>query len=108
MNEAQKPSAGVIPVDGQVRPLPEPPCVLGKPDGYYLIGEQGGDQWCLVYLYSHEDFGGVRHLAFGPQDGSALVPVWDLRHDTVLLPATVRPHGGAPTTLADLTSRFEA
>ena len=105
---AQTEPAVGAPLERQVRPLAEPPCVLGKPDGYYLIGEQGGDQWCLVYLYDHADFDGVRHLAFGPQDGSALMPVWDLRHDTVLLPATIHLNGSAPTTLADLKGRFAA
>ena len=95
-------------LQGRARPLAEPACVLGKPDGYYLIGEKGGDEWCLVYLYAHADFEGVRHLAFGMQDGGGLLPVWDLRHDSVLLPATIHLHGSAPSTLADLKGRFAA
>lgn len=89
-------------VDRHVRPLAEPPCVLGRPDGYYLIGQEGSKDWCLVYLYGHADFGGVRHVAFGPQDGSALISVWDLRHDTTLVPVRITTECIAPTTLADL------
>lgn len=101
MNEQTQPAlAGQV--DRRVRPLAEPPCVLGKPDGYYLIGEPDGKHWCLVYLYAHKDFEGVRHVAFGPQDGSGLVPVWDLRHDTELVPVSISTNCTTPTTLKDL------
>ena len=106
MTEQTQP-AGAGQVDRHAKPLAEPLCVLGKPDGYYLIGREGVDQWCLVYLYQ-VGRNGKRHVAFGPQDGSALMPVWDLRDDTVLLPATIHLHGSTPTTLADLRGKFAA
>ena len=61
----------------------------GIPDGYYLLGGCGEPQWCLVYLYDHHDFDGVRHIAYGRQDGGALMPVYDLRADAILVPAAV-------------------
>ena len=54
------------------------------PDGFYLITTTGEADPCLVKLYDHPDFGGVRHVAFGPWDGAALMPVTDLKSDSVL------------------------
>jgi hypothetical protein len=58
------------------------------PDGYYLLSRPGEPK-CLVYLYDHPDFDGVRHVAYGAQDGGGLQPVWDLCDDAILEPAWV-------------------
>jgi hypothetical protein len=73
----------------------------GLPDGYYFMGGCGDPQWCLVYLYDHPDFGGVRHIAYGAQDGGGLVPVWGIREDAELVPA-VAVSADRAMTLADL------
>ena len=59
------------------------------PDGFYLLKNSRDPSVSLVKLYAHEDFGGVRHIAFGPWDGAALMPVTDLCADSVLTPAIV-------------------
>lgn len=59
------------------------------PDGFYLLKNDRDPSVSLVKLYGHEDFGGVRHVAFGPWDGAALMPVTDLCADSHFYPATI-------------------
>jgi hypothetical protein len=83
--------------------IPEPVNIDGKPDGFYLICKADDEtEWCLVYLYSHEDFD-CRHIAFSPIDGGVLMPIWDLTEDSILIPAhiTCAPHETA-TRISDL------
>jgi len=76
------------------------------PNGYYIIiGPE--NQPCVVYLYAHEDFNGVRHIAYGAQDGGAFLPVTDLRDDTVLIPLSLYESSpNAPDTTETLEHRF--
>ena len=71
------------------------------PDGFYLLHNQQEPKVSLVRLYGHPDFDGVRHIAFGPWDGAALMPVWDLREDSTLTPAVISA-GDMPTNCLDL------
>ena len=59
------------------------------PDGFYFISSPSEPESCLVKMYDHPDFGGVRHVAFGPWDGSGLMPVTDLEPDSVLKPVVI-------------------
>ena len=56
----------------------EPNATRNKPDGYYLIGQIEKPEWCLIYLYAHADFDGVRRVAFGQQDGGGSLSVLEL------------------------------
>ena len=66
------------------------------PDGFYLLKNAEEPNVSLVRLYGHPDFDGVRHIAFGPWDGAALMPVWDLRENSTLTPAVISA-GDTPT-----------
>lgn len=67
----------------------EPVSTVYLTDGYYHIKTPNEDQPTLVYLYDHEDFNGVRHIAYGAQHGGGIVPVTDLREDVVLTPVQI-------------------
>lgn len=72
------------------------------PDGYYVISSPKEPRKCLVYLYDHPDFNGVRHLSWMHQDGSALMPVTDLTEESILTPVKLVP-STTPTTTTDLS-----
>lgn len=58
-------------------------------DGFYIISSLGDidhNGSCLVYLYDHPDFNGVRHISYNAVDGAAIVPITDLNNNTVLTP----------------------
>lgn len=71
------------------------------PDGFYLLKNDRHPSVSLVYLYDHEDFNGVRRIAFGPWDGAALMPVTDLCDDSYLLPVCIS-FARVPTNITDL------
>ena len=77
-------------------------------DGYYLLGGEEATDICLVYLYDCPDFNGVRHLAFGPADGSALMPITDLKDSSILIPVRVVKSEDRPMSNADLTELFQS
>ena len=72
--------------------------VENLPDGFYLISSPRDSRKCLVYLYDNPDFNGVRHIAFMPQDGAALLPVTDLTEDSELIPVCISRTDIAITT----------
>lgn len=76
------------------------------PNGFYLLKNPQEPQTSLVRLYDHPDFEGLRHIAFGPWDGAALMPVSDLRDDSVLTPATITA-GKTPTNDLDSLVHIE-
>jgi len=55
-------------------------------DGYYFLSSKQDPQKCLIYLYDHPDFNGMRHISYGRHDGGALMPVTDLIEDAILEP----------------------
>ncbi len=71
------------------------------PDGYYILSSKEEPTKVIVCLYAHEDFKGVRHLSFGHESGSALMPISDLRESSTLTPAIITV-GLAPTTFEQL------
>jgi hypothetical protein len=77
---------------------PEPECVRGKPDGFYLLsGGEDAPERCLVRLYTPLG-AACRHLGWGPWDGAAFMPVHDLTEKSVLTPVRIFTCAGqAPT-----------
>jgi hypothetical protein len=75
----------------------ETPLTHHLPNGYYIISTEEGTTSCLVYLYDHPDFEGVRHFAYGAQDGGGFVSVNDLVSDR-LIPVTIARTLGNPST----------
>jgi hypothetical protein len=81
----------------------ESPLTSHLPNGYYLISTEEGTDSCLVYLYDHSDFDGVRHFAYGMQDGGVFISVNDeLVEGTQLTPVTIARTLGNPSTTESL------
>lgn len=68
---------------------PEPECVRGKPNGFYLLsGGEGACESCLVQLYTPSG-AACRHLGWGVWDGAAVMPVHDLSKESALTPVRI-------------------
>ena len=59
-------------------------------DGFYLLTSNISKEVSLVKLYNCPDFNGIRHIAFGPWDGAAVMPVTDLSLNSILRPVEIK------------------
>jgi len=89
----------------EIRAATERDNVKGNPSGFYLLSCDKDPNTSLVLLYDCSDFNGVRHLAFGHWDGSALIPVCDLSEEYTLTPVRIFAEGDGDLLRREVVQR---
>ena len=59
------------------------------PEGFYLLSNDKEPNVSLVKLYKCDDFKDELHIAFGPWDGTAIMPISELVETSVLTPVQI-------------------
>ena len=75
------------------------------PEGFYLLTSDDYKDISLVKLYTCDDFKDTKHIAFGPWDGTAIMPLSELSKTSRLIPVNISKSNKPSNDLTDVVSK---